>query len=403
MRLRDLDAAQPRTAGRVMARPPLDLETWGKIRRTTVGGKPTAVAYYRDSDGATRKMQRQGTTPAEAERNLKRAIRDRLAPAGEDLTGDSTIKQAAQKWLDEPETQSLAIGSLRRYKAVIDTIVADGFGGVRLSEATVPRVDRFLKATTANHGPGTAKTARTVLQHTLAIAVRHGAIRSNPVRDAGRIIQARKPVVAPDVATVREMQSLMRAYDATPDKRGAKRTADLGDVFALYTGTGARTAEILALRWADVDLDSTPATVTITATVAIGADGKIFRQEHPKTDTSRRELKLPQFAVDVLVRRRIESYCDWVFPSATGTLRWPHNLRRNWREALEDTPYADVTPRALRKAVATLLRDELGVEAARDQLGHATEMVTRKHYIQPAHIGPDATSALDAFGKTASK
>lgn len=387
----------------MMARPPLELETWGKIRRTTVGGKPTAVAYFRDSDGVTRKMQRQGGTPAEAERNLRRAIRDRLAPAGEDLTGESTIKQAALKWLEEPETQTLAIGSLRRYKAVLDTIVADGFGGVRLSEATVPRVDRFLKGVTTNHGPGTAKTARTVLQHTFAIAVRHGAIRANPVRDTGRIVQPKKPIVAPDVSAVREMQSLMRAYDATPDKRGAKRAVDLGDIFALYTATGARTAEVLALRWADVDLDSTPATVTISGTVVIAADGKIFRQDHPKTETSRRELKLPPFAVDVLVRRRIESYCEWVFPSATGTLRWPHNLRRNWREALAGTPYAEVTPRALRKAVATLLRDVLGVEAARDQLGHASELVTRKHYIQPAHVGPDATSALDAFGKTASK
>jgi len=242
-----------------------------------------------------------------------------------------------------------------------------------------------------------------VLQHTFAIAVRHGAIRSNPVRDAGRIVQAKKPIIAPNVTAVREMQSLMRAYDATPDKRGAKRAADLGDIFSLYTATGARTAEVLALRWADVDLDSTPATVTISATVAIAADGKLFRQEHPKTESSRRELKLPAFAVDVLLRRRIDSYCEWVFPSATGTLRWPHNLRRNWREALAGTAYAEVSPRALRKAVATLLRDELGVEAARDQLGHASEMVTRKHYIQPAHIGPDATSALDAFGKTASK
>lgn len=386
-----------------MARPPLDLETWGKIRRTTVGGKPTAVAYFRDSDGTTRKMQRQGQTPADAERNLKRAIRDRLAPAGEDLNGDSTVKQATQKWFDEPDTQELAIGTLRRYRAVISTIVADGFGGVRLNEATVPRVDRFLKAVTSNHGPGTAKTARTVLQHTFAIAVRHGAIRSNPVRDAGRIVQPRKAVIAPDANTVREMQALMRAYDATPDKRGAKRTADLGDLFALFTSTGARTAEVLALRWEDVDLDSTPPTITITGTVALDADGKIFRQSHPKTETSRRELKLPQYAADVLIRRRIESYCEWVFPSATGTLRWPHNLRRNWREALAGTSYSEITPRALRKAVATLLRDQLGTEAARDQLGHASEMVTRRHYIQPAHMGPDATSTLETFGKTASK
>lgn len=382
-----------------MPRPPLVLETWGKIRRTTVGGNPTAVAYYRDSDGVTRKMQRQGRTGADAERRLVAAMKGRLAPAGEDLTGDSTVRLAAEKWLAEPERADLAIGTTRRYTAVLTTIVQDGFGGVRLSEATVPRVDRFLKATAKAHGPGTAKTVRTVLMHTFAFAVRHGAIAHNPVRDAGRVVQPKRAIVAPTVADVLEMRALMRAYDATPDKRGAKRTADLGDLFDLFIGTGARTAEILALTWQDVNLDTTPPTVDIHSTVALDGDGKVFVQEHPKTDSSKRALKVPPFVADVLMRRRIDSYCDWVFPSATGTLRWPHNLRRNWREALAGSPYAYVTPRALRKAVATLLRNELGAEFAKDQLGHSTDTVTRKHYIQPLHEGPDATTTLEMFAE----
>jgi integrase len=380
-----------------MPRPPLELETWGKIRRTVIDGKSTAVCRFRDSDGITRPMQRQGKTPAEAERNLIRALKARLAPAGEDLNADSTVKQAADKWLAEPERAELAIATMRRYTDILGTIVKKGFGGVRLGEATVPRVDRFLKTVTETNGPSTAKTARTLLQHVFALAVRHGAIRSNPVRDVGRIVQPHKPVVAPDVHSIREMRTLMRAYDATPDKRGAKRTADLGDLFDIYCATGARTAEILALRWTDVDLEATPPTISIRGTVSLDGDGKVYVQDHPKTDSSRRVLKVPQFGVDVLMRRRVESYCDWVFPSAVGTLRWPHNLRRNWREALAGTPYADVSPRALRKAVATLIRDELGIEAAAEQLGHASSQVTRKHYAQPLEVGPDATSTLAAF------
>lgn len=383
-----------------MPRPPLELETWGKIRRTTIEGKPTAIAYYRDSDGKTRKMQRQGKTGADAERTLIRAMKTRLAPAGEDLTAESTVKHAADKWLAEPERAELAIATLRRYTDILGTIVKNGFGGVRLGEATVPRVDRFLKTVTETNGPSSAKTARTLLQHVFALAVRHGAIRSNPVRDVGRIVQPKKPVIAPDVHSIREMRVLMRAYDATPDKRGAKRSADLGDLFDIYCATGARTAEILALRWSDVDLDSTPTRISITGTVTLDGDGKVFRQEHPKTDSSRRVLKLPQFGADVLTRRRIDSYCEWVFPSAVGTLRWPHNLRRNWREALAGTPYEEVTPRALRKAVATLIRDEMGIEAARDQLGHTSDSVTRKHYAQPLEVGPDATSALAMFDES---
>jgi hypothetical protein len=70
-----------------VARPPLPLETWGKVSRTVVNGKPTAIAYYRDSDGRTRPMQRQGSTAAAAERNLLAALRDRLTPTTEYLTG----------------------------------------------------------------------------------------------------------------------------------------------------------------------------------------------------------------------------------------------------------------------------------------------------------------------------
>jgi len=66
-----------------------------------------------------------------------------------------------------------------------------------------------------------------------------------------------------------------------------------------------------------------------------------------------------------------------------------------WREALEGTVYSGWTPRDFRKAVATLVRDNMGVEAARDQLGHTNESVTLGHYIQPTHEGPDATSVLD--------
>lgn len=380
-----------------MARPPLELETWGRIRRTTIDGQATAVCRYRDTDGVTRKMQRQGKTHAEAERNLIKSLKTRLAPSGEDLTANSTVNSAATKWFAEPERDDLATATRIRYRRVLDTIIGKGFGDVRLVEATVPRVDRFLKRVTQENGPGSAKTTRTLLQHIFGLAVRHGAIKSNPVRDAGRIVQPRTPVTAPSVADVRAMRWIMWSYDVTPDKRGASRASELGDLFELFIATGARTAEILALRWSDVNLDATPATVSIHGTVIIGADGRVMVQEHPKSESSRRRLKLPAFAADMLTRRRVDSYCEWVFPSAVGTLRWPHNLGRNWREALEGTPYAGLSPRSLRKAVATLLRDSMGVEVAKDQLGHSSSVVTRKHYIQPLHVGPDATSALSSW------
>ncbi|MGM7775098.1 hypothetical protein ACSVHC_03650 [Arthrobacter sp. KNU-44] len=51
-----------------------------------------------------------------------------------------------------------------------------------------------------------------------------------------------------------------------------------------------------------------------------------------------------------------------------------------------------------RKTVGTLLEASSGVAAASAQLGHSSENVTRKHYVQKTHEAPDNTSLLEAFG-----
>lgn len=145
-------------------------------------------------------------------------------------------------------------------------------------------------------------------------------------------------------------------------------------------------------------------TVDIVASVIEDDAGKLAIPPHPKSDMSTRGLKLPPFAVEMLMRRRVDSINSPVFPSAAGTPRWLNNMRRQWRQALQGSPYEGITPRSFRKAVATLLKREMGAGAVKEQLGHASEEVARKHYIQALHQGPDATLVLEeSFGKTASK
>ena len=387
-----------------MARPPLVLETWGRIRRTTVGGKPTAVAYYRDSDGVTRPMQRQGSTPAAAERALVQALKDRLAPAGDDLTGESRVALLAKLWLAETAERDLSPGTIVKYREIVAKHIVRGLGDVRLNEATVPRLDRFLKALAKSSGPSTAKLTRVVLSQMFALATRHGATRSNPVRDVATIEMTRNRVAAPTSSDAQAVLAHLQAWDAGVDGRGVRRTTDLFDVARMLAATGARTGELFALEWRHLNLAADPPTVSIERTVALGLDGRLAVQEWPKSDTSRRLLKLPPFAAEMLLERRLHSHSQFVFPSSTGTFRSPNNFRTQWRGSLQGTEWADVTPRAFRKAVATVLRDQLGVGAAKDQLGHSSEQVTNSHYVQQRHEGPDATEILQSFAtKTMSK
>jgi hypothetical protein len=70
---------------------------------------------------------------------------------------------------------------------VVDRQVNPGLGRLRIKEITVPVTDRFIKLTIQRSGPGLAKTVRTVLSGMLGLAVRHGALSHNPIRDVARI------------------------------------------------------------------------------------------------------------------------------------------------------------------------------------------------------------------------
>ncbi len=387
-----------------MARPPLPLETWGKIRRfTPEGGAPSAVAYYRDSVGKRRRMLRTGATEPAAERALIAALKEVTGASEDDtLTKDSTISTLATQWYEEISGGKLKQGTLRTYKVSLETHIKPGIGDLRLYEANVPRVDRYLKGLRASSGHGTGSTARVVLKGMFGLAVRHGALRSNPVPSTATGVQKRARPVSPDKAQVIGIRSRFLEWDGMRNKRNEPRATKLLDSCDMLIGTGMRTGELLALKWDAVDLLN--ATVTIKRTIATKESGKVFVQDLPKTDDSERTLHLPPHVSKMLARRHDDSESEFVFPSTTGTFWGPANYRARWREALLGTEYQGMTPRAFRKLVATTLERALGSRAAGDQLGHASEATTKAHYIEPSRQGPATQVLGDLFSlKVASK
>lgn len=379
-----------------MARPPLVLETWGKIRRTTIDGQPTAVAYYRDSDGVTRKAQRKGRTPAEAERLLVAALKERLSPS-DGITGSTRVADLAEAWWAEfSASDKPAPNTRRRYRETLDRHIIRGLGGVLIQEATVSRLDRFVKAKTVSSGYAAAKLCVVVLSGMFNLAARHDAVRSSPMKSVAPVPTPQREIQAFTIEDAAEVRSLLRAWDSGTDKRGMARTSDLGDPIDMYLATGGRTGEILALRWDDIDLKATPPTVTISGTVTRAEKG-LHVQPHPKSNASHRSLKLPPFAVDMLIRRRVTSHSEYVFPSSTGTLRAPSNFLLQWHAALKGSRFEGAVPKTFRSSVATIVADRADSRRAQEQLGHGTLAVTERHYIKRATDGPDVTAILELF------
>jgi len=139
--------------------------------------------------------------------------------------------------------------------------------------------------------------------------------------------------------------------------------------------------------------------VLISSTVVRVAGEGLVIQEFPKSEASIRQLRVPDFTLQVLMRRRTESYCELVFPSTTGTPRWPENVRLQWSEALHGSRLQGLTPRACRKAVATFLEEAEDIEAAARQLGHRTSAVTRRFYVRTRIDRTDHSERLNRLGE----
>jgi integrase len=386
-----------------MPRPPLPIGTWGKIRRDQLGPNQwRARANFRDYDGETRVVEAHERTGAKAENKLREVLRDRATPNSSEITANTLLNTLADPWFDEITGQEeLSAQTIDRYRSCFEQAIRKPLGKLRIREVTVGRLDKFFKTLAKVH-PAQARNAKVVLKQMLAMAVRHGAITTNPIRDIARLPSRRRIVKAlatDDMQTVRA--AIRRWQEPVPGKSGPHHTSDLADIVDLLLATGARIGEILAIRWQDLDLDGPTATLTISGTLVYVKGKGLFRQNWTKTDAGFRIIILPGFANRMLLRRRenkVANNLHAVFATRKGTWLSPNNVRRQWRQARADTELEWVTPHTFRKTVATLLDKEGKTGAATLQLGHSNEDVTKEYYIAKATVAPDVTDVLDTLG-----
>ncbi len=127
----------------------------------------------------------------------------------------------------------------------------------------------------------------------------------------------------------------------------------------------------------------------VRGTVVYRQGNGTFRQDHPKTEASVRQVPVPGFAAEVL-RRRIEPIGAQerertIFVNRSGGPLSQHNVRRTFREflVLAGLEGSGITPRWYRRTGATVLARGLGVDVAAAHLGHTSKTITEGHYIEP--------------------
>jgi integrase len=386
-----------------MARPEMPVGTWGNIRTEKLGpARFCARARFRDYDGKTRDIEATDVTGPAAVRALRVKLRERTTPNDDEITRETRISTLGELWIEEITAEErITPQTIDRYQANLRTGILPALGSLRIREATVGRLDRVLRGIAKDH-PSTARGAKVVLGQMFAMAVRHGAIPTNPVRDTSRLRKVKRTVVTLTDEHLQAVRHAIRDWQRPiPGKPGPRHTGDLADIVDLMLATGARIGEILALRWEDLDLAAPRPTLTICGTLVFVKGKGFFRQPWTKSEAGYRTIVLPRFAVGMLLARKLvaaDDPYDAIFASRRGTWLSPNNVRRQWRQARTDANLAWVTPHTFRKTVATLIKEEADTTSAAAQLGHSSEDVTKTYYIAKPALAPDVSEILEQLG-----
>ncbi len=361
----------------------------GKITDARRGEVFYATTYLRLHSGKLREREASSRKSAEdARRELKRRIKAELE-AGEPtgaVNHKTTLDELFETWiLAKINDDRISERTATLYRDAWRLHGRKQIGELRIRELSTSRADAHVKTLP----PSASVMLRSVLAGMFSMAVRYDVLAHNPIRETRATTIDRKPARA---ITPLEFEQVRLAVAARP----------LEAAFVeLLAATGVRPAEVLAIRWEDVDLLGTPPTVTVSGTVVDAgriAGKPTHRQDHRKGQAPPHTVSLPSFGVRVLTGLYSVTGPEGPVLGRDGRYVPLASIRGSLRALLAEHEGLDwITPHSFRRTVATVVRDGLGIEAAQRQLSHTRLSTTEGHYAQRATTGPDARSVLEQW------
>ena len=380
-----------------MARRALEVGEWGEITMLKVAGPSPHLARvrYRGFDGRIRLVERRAASSRAAKKALLEDLeeRHRRGPGGQ-LSGTTTFEEVSRIWLSRVDALAAAgrrsPGTAETYRRQLEGHLLPRIGQLRLRELTTPALDRVVTEIHVSVGHATARTCRSIISGVLGLAVRQGALQTNPTRDIERL--EGRPSKEPRALTREEQAAwfLGLAEDSVAQRQ------DLVDFSAFLLATGLRIGEALAVTWSEVSLDRGLLTVTSTL---IRVTGRGLVRKGTKSRAGQRQLLLPTWCV-LMLERRVAlgvGQDEPVFATLDGGFRDPRNMSRNLAAARDRLGFAWVTAHSWRKTMATVL-DDNGASARMiaDQLGHSRVSMSLDVYLGRRSVDPRVLAALEA-------
>jgi integrase len=344
--------------------------------------------------GAKRKAV-YGKTRKEAAEKLTKALADRdmgLVFEGE----NRTLAVFLDSWLDGTVKGSVKATTYESYERLIRCHIKPELGLRKLKTLAPDHVQAlYQRKLDSGLAPGTVRQIHSVLSRALDQAVKWGTVPRNVCKATTPpkpIAEEIKPLDA------EQARQLLRTA------RGERFEA----LYVLAVTAGLRIGELLAIRWQDVDLEASGATLRVRRTKSTAKSGPVFTT--PKNGKGR-SIKLTLLAVEALKAHRAAQNAErlkagslWqdnglIFCTHGGRpLDSHHVARTSFKPLLERAGLPDIRFHDLRHTCATLLLSRgHHPKLVQELLGHASVALTLDRYshVLPG-MGDQTAAAMEA-------
>ncbi len=331
-------------------------------------------------EGNKRAAQRE-LTRLEAEMESRRA---ETSPAAAVWGRDTTINDAIEGWRRNG-WEDLSPNTTKRYESIWRTHIRDSIGQLKIVSLTPYEVERFFRdLKQAGQAERSVKQVRAVLHRSCRLARKwSGGLLPNPVADTDmpdwQLHEQTQEVRAPSLD---EVQALIRAAEA--------EELPIAVYLRVIVASGARRAEICALRWSDVDPDQ--AMIAIDESIVLADGERLVRG--PKNRSSVRRLAVDSGTAAALAELRASALCvaeacgvvlapeAFVFSTDPDGARAPRpdTMSRTFARIRDRAGVAsDVHLHSLRHFHSTVLDSVISEAQKQTRMGWATVQMAR-HY-----------------------
>lgn len=308
---------------------------------------------------------------------------------------DETLKQYLNSYLELRVKPKVKLSTFETQQWLAEHYIIPLIGGIRLRKLKADHIQKLLNdLLEQGRARGTVRQVRKFLIAALNTAITTGRpITTNPAKATA--------VAATDDDDEGDLQRF------TENEANRLLAAVLGHrlylLYLLALRYGLRQAELIGLRWSDVDLQKR----TIQIRSQIHRRKRQIRRTAPK-GKSRRTIVIDATTATLLARHAraqqdertfvIDHGGEWhdhglLFPSQCGTPLFAHALRAHYQKALEQAKLPALTFHALRHTAACLMLEN-GVPLAdvSEILGHSSPAITAKYYLHGSDGGKQAAA-----------